>query len=791
MAVLIWQIPLPISTTGNWSDVSNWIDQATSSAPTSLSASDTYIVQIGGLLTNGINLNVANLGHVYFETRGAAINVSLASYNAKSIIFGNKFGGGCSLNLTQAATVIAMDGTHSAESASPNYGMPIGINGSLSSTSSNAISTLKFTLGGSTSHILPSSGQMDCVIEVLSGSTAFLKSNPSERTIWNSTYLPGGSALPLSNINRIHNSLRLHQLLLPTNTSTPTGGGNESALLHNEGIEYQQYTLEVGYGLTSSLGILSTNNAVLNLMGIKVIFYCANGFTLPADNLNTESGMIQNTNPDACTTVLLEDVELKLASGTTKCIVGVLNTFRAVSLTIGAGIFVNGNGGHGGDDKAAHIELIQKPTIRGTWNFEEQTDGFYKVMDKPPTTSTLHASHCTGFILKELRVDGYIKIKERATAPNSAAGFGMFWVDDAAPNTPMFTDDTGASHNLLSGGGGGSTLAFKTIAVAGQSDVVADTTTDTLTLVAGSNMTLTTNASSDTITFASAGGGGGSSTFTGLTDTPANYTASAGKVVAVNASANALEFITAGIQGITVRDEGAVITGIASPAGSINFVGAGVTATSPSAGDVVVTVPGGGGGGGQPLFKHDQNPTSSNFNPHRLLVHGDTIEVGNTSGSGKNVDVFTPAITSAGGNRMITINATGAAATNTGREYIFFGQFGSRSTGDPVVYQFDNSGGSLTVPHFFIHHMSEVKLPATVPNFSFIVTHQLKINKMSHGSSFTPPNAVRVIDAGEFSLLNPSLDEENPITHRLFLVTDIPYDFQARIITAVLGKNFS
>lgn len=38
-------------------------------------------------------------------------------------------------------------------------------------------------------------------------------------------------------------------------------------------------------------------------------------------------------------------------------------------------------------------------------------------------------------------------------------------------------------------------------------------------------------------------GGGGSSTFTGLTDTPANYTSSAGYLVRVNATPNALEFV--------------------------------------------------------------------------------------------------------------------------------------------------------------------------------------------------------------------------------------------------------
>ena len=50
-------------------------------------------------------------------------------------------------------------------------------------------------------------------------------------------------------------------------------------------------------------------------------------------------------------------------------------------------------------------------------------------------------------------------------------------------------------------------FSFKTIVVSGQTDVVADTKTDTLTFVEGSNMTITT--SGDSITFASSGGGAG------------------------------------------------------------------------------------------------------------------------------------------------------------------------------------------------------------------------------------------------------------------------------------------
>ena len=56
--------------------------------------------------------------------------------------------------------------------------------------------------------------------------------------------------------------------------------------------------------------------------------------------------------------------------------------------------------------------------------------------------------------------------------------------------------------NAASGSGEANEYSFKTISVSGQDDVVADTTTDTLTLAAGSNVTITTTAASDTVTIA-------------------------------------------------------------------------------------------------------------------------------------------------------------------------------------------------------------------------------------------------------------------------------------------------
>lgn len=51
-------------------------------------------------------------------------------------------------------------------------------------------------------------------------------------------------------------------------------------------------------------------------------------------------------------------------------------------------------------------------------------------------------------------------------------------------------------------------LVFNTIAVPGQGNVVADAISDTLTLAAGTGMSITTNASTDTITFNSTASGG-------------------------------------------------------------------------------------------------------------------------------------------------------------------------------------------------------------------------------------------------------------------------------------------
>jgi len=119
---------------------------------------------------------------------------------------------------------------------------------------------------------------------------------------------------------------------------------------------------------------------------------------------------------------------------------------------------------------------------------------------------------------------------------------------DGATGTQGAETDTGLTYNPSTGAltavsfaGDGSALTgisgsqnvFDRINVSGQSQVVADSATDTLTLIAGSNMTITTNASSDTITFAASGGGGGGSA-AGFSTAGGNFTVNAGVTTVID-----------------------------------------------------------------------------------------------------------------------------------------------------------------------------------------------------------------------------------------------------------------
>lgn len=85
----------------------------------------------------------------------------------------------------------------------------------------------------------------------------------------------------------------------------------------------------------------------------------------------------------------------------------------------------------------------------------------------------------------------------------AVSGTTEFWTSDSCGGTPATVSHTAAQ--ILTYIEGSTTLpsvVFRTYSVSGQSDIVADTATDTMTIAAGAGMTITTNAGTDTLTLA-------------------------------------------------------------------------------------------------------------------------------------------------------------------------------------------------------------------------------------------------------------------------------------------------
>lgn len=110
---------------------------------------------------------------------------------------------------------------------------------------------------------------------------------------------------------------------------------------------------------------------------------------------------------------------------------------------------------------------------------------------------------------------------------------------------------------------------FKTIAVSGQTSIVADTGTDTLTFANGTGVTVTTNATTDTLTITNSG-------VTGISaGTGIGVSAATGNVTITNAGVTSITAgdgmaVSAGTGGITISNAG-IISIITDPGSGISL----------------------------------------------------------------------------------------------------------------------------------------------------------------------------------------------------------------------------
>ena len=198
------------------------------------------------------------------------------------------------------------------------------------------------------------------------------------------------------------------------------------------------------------------------------------------------------------------------------------------------------------------------------------------------------------------------------------AGTGMTITTDDINDRVIFTASATGSQNV-----------FDKIAVSGQTTVEADSSTDTLTLVAGTGITITTDATTDEITITGVAQYGNSDVDThlntstaqvgevlswtgsdydwvsnaGYTDSDVDAhlnlnTASTGQALIYNGA----DYSWGTVGGaITIQDEG---TSLSTAATTINFVGPGVTATGTGA-TKTITISGGGSGTGDAIIDAD------------------------------------------------------------------------------------------------------------------------------------------------------------------------------------------
>jgi len=143
------------------------------------------------------------------------------------------------------------------------------------------------------------------------------------------------------------------------------------------------------------------------------------------------------------------------------------------------------------------------------------TDGYLDLL-----TAKLKLNGNTGAANQVIKSDGYGNLSW-TDLPNQQQAFGNIVISGEDTIQADVVGDTlsliaGSGISITSSGnddsitisatGGGAANAFKTIA-AGGNNIVADSSTDTVTLVAGSNVTITSDSTTDTITIAASTSG--------------------------------------------------------------------------------------------------------------------------------------------------------------------------------------------------------------------------------------------------------------------------------------------
>ena len=220
------------------------------------------------------------------------------------------------------------------------------------------------------------------------------------------------------------------------------------------------------------------------------------------DKINDNMNEIYRSIGGLGSTTLLNMVATNVPSGTAPTL-SVQNVWNPISFKI---------------DTEAELWALSPGAYHGCIAHVHETGGMYYAHGKWNKMLTDNANNDVGSYADSLSNVAYTGMLTDA----NNSGFDLLSIDgiaDGTVNQVLSTDGSGTFTFVDQSGGqqvAGGANTFGTISVAGSLDVVADSLTDSLTLVAGSGMTITANSVSDSITFTSTavgGAGGAANTF--------------------------------------------------------------------------------------------------------------------------------------------------------------------------------------------------------------------------------------------------------------------------------------
>ena len=145
-------------------------------------------------------------------------------------------------------------------------------------------------------------------------------------------------------------------------------------------------------------------------------------------------------------------------------------------------------------------QITSKPTTIAGYGITDAFDGDFSNLTNKPTTIAGYGitNAVTTDNISEYAFEGFSISADDSTLRQISSGESIKII--GGTNVTTSSDTEGNITINATASEGSTSNSFETIAVAGQSNVVAESATDTLTLIAGTNITIGTDAGSDSIT---------------------------------------------------------------------------------------------------------------------------------------------------------------------------------------------------------------------------------------------------------------------------------------------------